>query len=157
MTQRTVTANRRRARRRIDERTEAVRTNRDAFTVPHGGWISAIRESIGMSRSDLARRMGVAHSTISRLEAGERNGTVQLDTLRRVAAELECELVYALVPRRPLDDVVLDQARKRAAADLVVVEHSMLLESQLPAESTRRRMLDDDAGELIDRPGLWRD
>jgi predicted DNA-binding mobile mystery protein A len=110
-----------------------------------------------MTRSDLARRMGVAPSTVARLEANERAGTIQLDTLRRAAAELDCELVYALVPRRPLEGIVHEQARKRATAKIALVEHTMLLEDQVPSRSAIEDMIDDSIAAIIDRPGLWND
>lgn len=108
-----------------------------------------------MSRTDLARRMGVAPSSVARLEASERAGTVQLDTLRRAAAELDCELVYALVPRQSLEGTVFEQAKKRATAHLATVEHTMLLEDQLPRASVLSEMLSDAIAEAIDRPRLW--
>jgi predicted DNA-binding mobile mystery protein A len=101
--------------------------------------------------------MDVAESTVSRLEASERAGTAQLNSLRRAADALGCDLVYALVPRRPLEDMVQEQARKQAAKLLASVQHTMLLEDQMPAESTMQQLLDDAAAEHIDRPGLWRD
>jgi hypothetical protein len=40
-------------------------------------------------------------------------GTIQLATLRRVAEALDCELVYALVPNKPLDAIdAICSARK---------------------------------------------
>ena len=122
---------------------------------PHGGWVGAIREALAMPRKDLAVRMRVAESTVARLEASERAGTVQLDTLRRAADALGCDLVYALVPRRRLEDMVQVQARAQAAKVLAVVQHTMLLEDQLPQQSALQRMLEDAATEQVDRPGLW--
>lgn len=149
------TIGRRRARRRLDERGVELRQRLSQFSVPHGGWVGAIREALGMSRKDLATRMKVVESSVARLEASERAGTVQLDTLRRAAGALDCDLVYALVPRRPLDDMVQDQARKQALKLLAAVQHTMLLEDQLPQQSALRQMLDDAAAEWVDRPGLW--
>jgi enoyl-CoA hydratase/carnithine racemase len=53
-----------------------------------------------------------------------------LDALRPAAAALECNLVHALVPRRPLEQVVQERARHKASAALTTVEHSMRLEDQ---------------------------
>ena len=53
-----------------------------------------------MSGTELAARMGVGQSTVSGLEQGEVQGTIRLDTLRRVADALDCDLVYYLSPRR---------------------------------------------------------
>jgi len=146
---------RRRARTHLDERGNELRQMVPEFSPPYGGWVGAIREALAMPRKDLAARMRVAESTVARLEASERAGTVQLDTLRRAADALGCDLVYALVPRHRLEDMVQVQARAQAAKVLAVVQHTMLLEDQLPPQSALQRMLDDAAAEQVDRPGLW--
>lgn len=147
---------RRRARQHLDQRFDELRQRSPLLSVPHGGWVAAIRDSLGMSRKDLATRLTVAESTVARLEHSERAGTAQLDTLRRAADALGCDLVYALVPRRPLEDMVKDQARAQAAKLLASVRHTMLLENQLPQQPALQRMLDDASTDRIDRPGLWK-
>jgi len=64
------------------------------------------------------------------LERSEEKGTIELATLRRVAAALDCTLVYALVPNKPLEAIVRDRARKFLRRRLEPVEHTMLLEGQ---------------------------
>jgi predicted DNA-binding mobile mystery protein A len=64
------------------------------------------------------------------LEQSEAKGTIELATLRRVASALDCTLVYALVPNKPLEAMVRDRARAFARRRLEPVEHSMLLEDQ---------------------------
>lgn len=146
---------RRQARRRLEKRAELLRDQVTHLTVPRGGWLRTLREALGMSSSDLAARMGVAQSTVVRLEANERAGTAQLDSLRSAAEALGCDLVYALVPRRPLEDTVREQARKQATKFLDPVQHTMLLEDQTPERSVAQSLLDDAVAEWVDRPGLW--
>src|SRR5271155_774664 len=81
------------------------------FAVPIRGWISAIRTGLGMSSAQLARRLGIKQPSVIALEQSEAKGTIELATLRRVAAALDCTLVYALVPNRPLESIVRDRAR----------------------------------------------
>lgn len=73
---------------------------------PIGGWICAIREALGMSQADLARRMQVRTSSVAKLERSERAGSVQLNSLRRAAEALDCQVICVLVPRRSLQDLV---------------------------------------------------
>ena len=47
----------------------------------------------------LAARMGVSPARISVLERDEQKGAVTLKMMARAAAALECDFVYALVPR----------------------------------------------------------
>jgi predicted DNA-binding mobile mystery protein A len=98
--------------------------------VPQHGWIHAIRGALGMTKTQLAARLGVQPSTVVRFEQGEAAGTMTLETLRRVADALECDLQYALIPRRPLREIVSDQAAKVADRDLARVNRSMNLEAQ---------------------------
>lgn len=101
--------------------------------------------------------MGVGQSTIVDVEASELQGGVKLDTLRRAADALNCDLVYFLVPRSSLEATVREQARRKAAAHLGrVAHHSLLEEQELPA-SAAAGQLDRFAEGLVDRRGLWSD
>src|SRR5258708_29177418 len=82
------------------------------FPRPARGWVHAIREALGMSAAALAARMGTTAGAVTRLEQSEAADRIRLDTLRRAADALECDLVYLLVPRRPLTAVVRDRARE---------------------------------------------
>lgn len=148
---------RRQARRDLDALTGELRPLLPVIVRPRSGWVESVRQALGMSRKDMAERMGVAESTVARLESSERADTVQLDTLRRAAAALECDLVYALVPRRPLEEMALEQARKQVASLVGAAAHTMLLEDQMPNDKAVQQLIDDTARDRMDRPGLWND
>jgi len=101
--------------------------------MPAEGWIRTIRESLRMTQSQLAREMGISQPTLNQIEASELKGRVQLDSMKRAADALNCDFVYALVPRRPLDDIVRSRAVEIAKEQMTSVNQSMLLENQLPA------------------------
>lgn len=107
------------------------------YAVPARGWIKAIREGLGMTTAQLAKRLGIKQPSVVELEQSEARGSIELATLRRVAAALDCTVVYALVPNQPLQAMVRQRAelfdRKRRGP----IEHSMLLEDQAvpPAEA----------------------
>ena len=117
----------------------------------------AVREALGMSRADLGQRMGVSVTSVLSLEQREREGKAQVDTLRRAAEALECDLVYALVPRRQLETIVSDRAALLASRQLARLVHSMALEGQAVLPDPQREQMAIQAERLIDRPGLWRD
>jgi predicted DNA-binding mobile mystery protein A len=86
------------------------------FTPPVRGLIRAIRKGLGMSSAQLAKRLGIKQPSVFDLEQSEMKGTIELATLRRVAQSLDCTLIFALVPNRPLETLVQDRARRCAAA-----------------------------------------
>lgn len=141
------------ARRQLDARLETLRPLAGEPRPPRG-WIRAIRDALGMSTTELAKRMRVAQTRVSSIERAEADGTIKLDTLRRAADALDCDLVYFLVPRTSLDSAVQTQARRKAAASLRHVAHNMRLEDQAVDVKDQ---IDDLAAELVDRRGLWTD
>jgi predicted DNA-binding mobile mystery protein A len=120
---------------------------------PHRGWIRAVREALGMSAAALAARLGITAGAVTRLEQSEAADRIRLDTLRRAADALGCDLVYLLVPRRPLKAVVRDRARELAHWQVAAVEQTMRLEDQ--ATGTVTELEDRLTEQLLERGGLW--
>jgi predicted DNA-binding mobile mystery protein A len=120
---------RHRARDRLDARLAELKPL-DRFAVPPKGWIRAIRDAIGMSGSKLGKRLGMTAQGVKSLEQSEANGKIQLSTLRRAAEAMDCVLVYAVVPRTSLKQMVDQRARELALRALRRVSHSMALEDQ---------------------------
>ena len=117
------------ARKNLDRRFAKLRPV-DQWARPPRGWLRAIREAIGMTAKQMAARLGVSQPRIVALEEDEQRGAVTLETLRRAAEALDCTLVYALVPNKPLEDMVRDRAGKVAAERIANVDHTMRLEKQ---------------------------
>lgn len=130
------------SRSRLDERFAQLGPV-ERYRPPARGWIKAIRESLGMSTAQLAKRMGVRQPSIIDLEQSEEKGSIQLATLRRAAEALDCSLVYALVPNKPLETTIRERARAFLRRRRRPVEHTMLLEDQHVAEPVGDRQLDD--------------
>ncbi|MCU1427964.1 MAG: mobile mystery protein [Actinomycetia bacterium] len=122
---------------------------------PPRGWIRAVRDALGMSSRQLAARMGQTQSAVTQLEHSEVNGSARLESLRRAAAALDCDLVYALVPRTTLDHTVRDQARTLATEDLAGIHRSMQLEDQALSDVQLDERVDDYAARLIAEGRLW--
>jgi predicted DNA-binding mobile mystery protein A len=100
------------------------------YNRPVRGWIKAVREALGMTTAQLAKRLGMKQPSVVAIEQSEARGTIELATLRRVAEALDCTLFYALVPNKPLETTIRDRARAFAQRRRGPVEHSMLLEDQ---------------------------
>jgi predicted DNA-binding mobile mystery protein A len=85
--------------------------------------------------------LGIKQPSVVAIEQSETKGTIELATMRRVAEALNCTLVYALVPRKPLEAIVRDRARNFARRRQEPVAHSMLLENQqAPAEDPEAQL-----------------
>ena len=126
------------------------------FRAPPKGWIRAIRDALGMTGVQFAKRLGIRPQSVEALEKSEANGSIQLKTLRRAAEALDCTLVYALVPRQPLETLLMERARDIAAEKLSRIDQTMRLEDQgVNAEelnSERERL----ARDLAEHPRrLW--
>jgi predicted DNA-binding mobile mystery protein A len=122
---------------------------------PARGWVRAIRDALGMSSRQLAARINISQPAVAQLERSEANGVVQLDTLRRAADALECDLVYVLVPRASLDEIVRNRARKVARTDIATVDRTMRLEQQGLTRNQLERRIDNYATRLITAGRLW--
>jgi predicted DNA-binding mobile mystery protein A len=110
-----------------------------------------------MSAANLGERMAASETSVLSLEHNEVTRRVRLDTLERAADALDCDLVYALLPRRPLGQMVDDRARAVACKLMGSVSHSMALEGQQVSPSVTQDQVLELAMRLRDEPGLWRD
>jgi predicted DNA-binding mobile mystery protein A len=145
------------ARRALDRRLDILREAGPAAAPPRSGWVRAIREAIGMTTAELGERMGTEASTVTRMEGSEAGDRIRLETLRRAADALDCDLVYALVPRQSLEEMVDQRAAKVAGHHIRAVDHSMALEDQRVAPETTSEQVREYADRLRDESGLWRD
>jgi predicted DNA-binding mobile mystery protein A len=134
------------ARRSLDRRLAPLRSS-DAVARPPRGWVRAIRDALGMTTRQLAKRIGVVQSTVAALEKGEMEDTVTLATMRKAAEAMDCAFVYALIPSKPLEEVLRGRARKIADEQLARMDHTMSLEGQALASedlaAERERLVDE--------------
>lgn len=124
---------------------------------PPKGWVRALRDALGMTAAELGRRIGVSQAQATQFEQGEVDGSITLRSLRGAAEAMECELVYALVPKRPLDEMLRSEATKVADRQLRITHHTMALENQAlrgaDQDSERERLI---AALLDDPRRIWR-
>lgn len=130
------------SRARLDERFAQFGAA-ERYRPPARGWIKAIREALGMSTAQLAKRMAVRQPSIVGIEASEEKGTIELATLRRAAEALDCTLVYVLIPNKPLAATVRERALALLQRRRRPVEHTMLLEDQRVKDSVTVAQIED--------------
>ena len=113
---------------------DAVTGRMDAasMTTPTKGWLRAARQALGLTQSHMAKRLGMRQQAYANIEVRERKETVTLETLRRAAGALDCDLVYAFVPKKEVAPTFSKLAEKydSALAMRKATEHSMALEGQ---------------------------
>ena len=119
------------------------------------GWIATIRAALGITQDTLGARLSIPKQRVSQLEKRERSGDIKLSQLRAAAETLGCDLVYALVPREPLETAVAKRARVIALRELAAVERTMQLEDQ--ATQIDEDRIRDYIARHIDEKDLWRD
>jgi predicted DNA-binding mobile mystery protein A len=122
-----------------------------------GGWIRALRQALGLSAAALGSRMKLAQQSVVQLEKNERAGAITLASLRRAAEAFDAELVYAIIPRKPLRETISQRAKEVARKRVAPVAHSMQLEAQGLADNELQERIMELAHELERNPReLWR-
>ena len=125
--------------------------------VPQQGWIKTIREALGMSARQLGRKIGLDQSRISRLENGEKDGSLKLASLQKIAKGLNMKFVYGFVFEGSLEDIIKEEAKKIALKRLKILNITMRLESQGLSDQEQKKALNDMVERiLIEQPkNLW--
>lgn len=147
---------RNRVREALDSRLGELRPT-DRYHAPPKGWIRAIRDALGMTRPQLARRMGITSQSVQAMEKSEGAARIQIETLRRAADALDCNLVYALVPRQGLQHVVEERARKIALNQLSRVSHTMAMEDQAVDNDDLEMRISDFVESSLRERNIWDD
>jgi predicted DNA-binding mobile mystery protein A len=126
---------------------------------PPKGWVKAIRKALGMTSTQLAKKLHVSVPRISILEKSESRGAVTIKTLRKVAAQLDCLFIYGLVPRKSLKNIIEKQAYLVAQKIISQSSQTMFLEKQDLSKQEVDKMLQDKAKEIVaELPTyLWED
>src|SRR5690242_2416812 len=99
------------ARKQLQKRVDKVKAGLGSFAArPARGWVRLWREALGMTTYQLAKRLKVGQSRIIQIEQTEISGGLTLKSLQSTADALECDLVYLLVPRKPLEAILEEKA-----------------------------------------------
>lgn len=143
------------ARRALDRRFEAIGAD-DLRQSPRAGWARTIRNALGMSQADLARRLQVSPPAVTELERREREETISIGKLAGLAQAMNCTFVYAFIPHTTLEDTVQSEARQRALESLGYVARTMDLEDQGLDSASAQEMLDRETRRVIEQHRVWR-
>ena len=126
-------------------------------SIPRKGWVRAVRDALGMTGPQLAKRMQVTKQRVQQLEKDEIAGSTTIKTMRQAAEALNCVFVYSIVPQESLEKVVQKQARIIAEDRLRRISHTMSLEGQELDQPDIQDAMDNLVEELIytEQRSLW--
>jgi predicted DNA-binding mobile mystery protein A len=102
--------------------------------LPKEGWLRTVRTALGLSGTQLAKRLGVSKARISKAEHDEPRGSVTLKTMQTMAEAMDCRFVYAVVPKQQVEAVIERRAIARARARVNAASTHMALEAQSLSE-----------------------
>jgi predicted DNA-binding mobile mystery protein A len=132
----------------VDNTLRKVRQNKIP-RVPKSGWVRTIREGLGMTQPQLAKRLGITRQALDGLERGEASGKITLESLKRLAEALHSRVVYAVVPDTSLTEMRRSRATELAEIQLQRVTHSMNLEAQGVKRREAKRQLERLVDEIL--------
>lgn len=137
-------------RRQLDKNLAKLGLIREIKEAPKKGWLRVIREALGMTASQLAKRLQASPAAVSKAEKSEEQGTISLNSMKKYAEKLECDFVYFLIPKEgSLSQIVEKRTLQYAKKIHDQVSHSMSLESQSISDSEMKIQLMEIYQELL--------
>lgn len=144
------------AREQLDKTMKRFKSLK-TVAVPKKGWVRAIRDTLGMTGKQLAKRMNVNQQRVARIEQDEKLGKVTLNTMSSAAHALDCVFVYCVVPVNSLEQTVRNQAKSAAKKRMNRSNQTMRLEKQELNENEKEKalesLIDDITNEMP--KSLW--
>ena len=140
--------------RQMYKKIESIKGFREKVSgVP--SWIRYMRKALNMTSGQLAKRMELTLSSLYQLERQEASDKINLQSLKKAAKAMDCDFVYAFIPRKPLSRIINDQA-ERKARKLVMSSH---LHMEYEDQAVSKKELEGQVRELVetlkDSKNLW--
>ncbi len=132
----------------IDQKLSTLR-GLNEIGLPPKGWIHAIRTAMGMSLSQLGRRLKKTVASAGEIEERERSQSITLKKLSEAAEALDMQLISALVPRGGSLEGLIERRAMEVAREIVMrTSHSMALEDQQNSQARLEQAIQEKAEEL---------
>ena len=137
------------AREQLDETIKSFDSLK-VMSAPRKGWIRAIRDTLGMTGRQLAKRLEVNQQRVARIEQDEVLGKVTLNTMQNTAEAMGCVFVYGIVPRNSLEQIVRTQAEVIAQKRMAQSNQMMRLEKQELSETEKAKTMQNLIDEIVE-------
>ena len=127
--------------------------------VPKEGWLRTVRTALGMSGTQLAKKLGVTKARVSKAEQDEPHGSVTLKTIQTMAQAMDCKVVYAIVPKQNVEDVIKERAIGKARSQVQAASTHMALEAQSLSKEQLEFEIERIAAQIMDKmpSDFWND
>lgn len=123
-------------------------------TSMRGGWIRYIRHAMYMTLGNLAKAARISLPTVQQMEKRESEGKITIESMKKIANAMNCEFVYAIIPRETLPEALKKQALSRATQIVKQADLHMTLEDQKVSEDINHR-IERLAEELLEKGKIW--
>jgi predicted DNA-binding mobile mystery protein A len=141
------------ALKQVENRVESIKSIAPK-TKLRTGWIRFMRKAMGLTSAELANIVGISSKTVIQSEQREMEGKVTIATLKKMAEAMECEVIYAFVPKSTIRDTIISNARKKAIRRLSEAGLHMKLENQNPDKSIEDQ-IEALTYKLIEEGKVW--
>jgi predicted DNA-binding mobile mystery protein A len=120
-----------------------------SIAVPPSGWIKAIRNTLGMSMQQLAKKLSISKQGVSDMERREKDGSITIKSLRELGRVLDMELVYGFVPKAGSLDAMIEKKANELATKIVLrTSNTMKLEDQGNSKERIEKAINERTEEL---------
>jgi predicted DNA-binding mobile mystery protein A len=143
-------------RKQLVKKLNSLASSPIPYAIPREGWVRTLRKVLGMTSSQLAKRLGVQQSRVSEIEKGEIDHKLTLKTLISTAQALGCRFEYAFIPEKSIEQVLKERAYLLATEKVEYISHHMLLEDQALSEEEKAEQIKQLAEETLNNlQTLW--
>jgi predicted DNA-binding mobile mystery protein A len=127
--------------------------------LPKEGWLRTVRTALGMSGTQLAKKLGVTKARVSKAETDEPHGSVTLKTMQTMAEAMDCKFVYAIVPKQNVENVIKERAIEKACTRVTTASTHMALEAQSLSKDQLEYEIERIAAQMLDKmpSDFWND
>ena len=91
----------------------------EKIVVPPNGWIYSIRQALKMSLRQLGKKMSITPQSVKEIEEREKNGSISLKGLRKIALVLDMHFIYGFMPKHSTLEEMIEQRALELARQIV--------------------------------------
>lgn len=126
-------------RKQLDEKLQVFSVLQN-INMPIGGWVKAIRTTLGMSLEQLGHKLGITKQSVQSLEKREKEGNITINSLKEAAQAMDMQFVYALIPKDGSLEKLIERKAEILAKEIVMrTTQTMALEDQ---ENAKKRIIE---------------